>query len=131
MTVDHVSIAVADLEAATRFYRAVLATIGLSQLVARPHTAGFGKSYPEFWLNARPGMSPVPPDGGAHICLRCRSRQAVVAFHEAALARGGSDAGAPGDRQGARTPYFGAFIRDPDGNKIEVVTFPRSDEEEA
>jgi len=60
-----------------------------------------------------------------HICLRRRDEDSVRAFHAAALANGGADAGAPGPRQAAMTTYFGAFIFDPDGNKIEAVTFPR------
>ena len=51
--IDHVSIAVRDLEAATRFYDAVLAPLGLARLVERPDTVGYGKRYPEFWLNRR------------------------------------------------------------------------------
>ena len=53
--IDHVSVAVRDLEAATRFYEAVLATLGFAKLEARPATVGFGKKYPEFWINLRDG----------------------------------------------------------------------------
>ena len=51
--IDHISVGVADLERATRFYEATLAPLGLSCLVTRPATIGFGKSYPEFWINLR------------------------------------------------------------------------------
>ena len=54
--------------------------------------------------------------------------EAVIAFHETALASGGRDDGAPGNRQGEMTVYFGAFVRDPDGNKIEVLTIPRNED---
>ncbi len=127
--IDHVSIEVSNLDAATSFYLGILAPLGMSQLVSRENTSGFGKTYPEFWLNARPNMKEVSCDSGAHVCLRCASRGAVIAFHEAALAGGGSDAGAPVDREGAQTLYFGAFIFDIDGNKIEAVTFPGKDQE--
>ncbi len=127
--IDHVSVGVSNLDAATGFYRAVLAPLGMSQLVSREQTTGFGKAYPEFWLNARPDMAEVPPSSGAHVCLRCASKEAVIAFHETALAQGGSDAGAPGEREGDQTLYFGAFIFDIDGNRIEAVTFPRKDAE--
>ncbi len=122
--IDHVSVAVADLARGTVFYEAVLAPLGLSKLVTRERTVGFGKAYPEFWLNLREGLPPVPPSAGIHICLRTRSEDSVRAFHAAALAQGGGDAGAPGPRQGAMTAYYGAFVFDPDGNKIEAVTFP-------
>ena len=123
--IDHVSIAVSDLETSARFYDEVLKPLGYSRLVSRPATIGFGKTYPEFWLNARPGMKPVAEDCGDHVCLRARDEAAVRAFHEAALSRGARDDGAPGPRRGAMSDYFGAFIRDPDGHRIEVVTFPR------
>ncbi len=122
--IDHVSVAVRDLAASAAFYEAVLAPLGLTRLVTRPNTVGFGKKYPEFWLNARPRMGPVSEDTGVHICLRTRSEENVRAFYNAAIALGGRDDGAPGPRQAAMTIYFGAFIRDLDGNKIEAVTFP-------
>jgi catechol 2,3-dioxygenase-like lactoylglutathione lyase family enzyme len=125
--IDHVSLAVADLARSAAFYEAVLAPLELTKLVERDGaTVGFGRRYPEFWLNARPGIAPLPETTGTHICLRAPSEDAVRAFHEAALARGGRDAGAPGPRQAAFTTYFGAFIFDPDGNKIEAVNFPRA-----
>jgi len=124
--IDHVSLAVADLARSTAFYEAVLAPLGLAKLVEREGAStGFGKRYPEFWLNARPGLVPQPETTGTHICLRAPSEEAVRAFHETALALGAKDAGAPGPRQAAFTTYFGAFIFDPDGNKIEAVNFPR------
>jgi catechol 2,3-dioxygenase-like lactoylglutathione lyase family enzyme len=123
--IDHISIAVNDLARSAAFYEKLLATIGLTKLVDRPNTVGFGKKYPEFWLNARPGRVPEAEGTGTHICLRARSEDMVDAFHAAALAGGGHDDGAPGPRQGAMTVYYGAFILDPDGNKIEAVTFPQ------
>ena len=127
--IDHVSLAVSDLAVSRAFYRGVLETIGLNELVLRETTVGFGKKYAELWINARPGMDRVDEDAGAHVCLRASSESAVTAFHEAAIALGGTDAGAPGGRRGALGPYFGAFIYDPDGNKIEALTFPRSEAE--
>lgn len=125
--IDHVSIQVRDLKRSTEFYRAVFAPLGLTVLADRPATVGFGKRYPELWLNARPDSPVSRPDTGFHVCLRARDRETVEAFHRIALTEGGSDDGAPGERQAAMTTYYGAFIRDPDGNRIEVVTFPRGD----
>jgi catechol 2,3-dioxygenase-like lactoylglutathione lyase family enzyme len=96
--IDHVSIAVRDLDAATRFYEAVLGALGLSKLEARPATVGFGKTYPEFWINLRAGMMPLAPTSGAHVCFRARSTELVDAFHAAALAAGALSDGAPGFR---------------------------------
>jgi len=123
---DHVSIAVRNLAASAGLYDRVLAPLGLSRLVERPATVGFGKRYPEFWLNLRAGLAPVPAETGSHVCLRAPDEDAVRAFHAAALERGGTTAGEPGPRQGAQTTYYGAFIYDLDGNKIEAVFFPRS-----
>jgi catechol 2,3-dioxygenase-like lactoylglutathione lyase family enzyme len=121
--IDHVSIGVRDLEACGRFYEAVLAAIGTSKLVTRPGTIGFGKKYPEFWLNERRAMTPADPDTGTHVCLRASSVEAVQAFHAAALQAGGASDGAPGPRSGHIGGYYAAFIRDPEGNRIEAATF--------
>jgi catechol 2,3-dioxygenase-like lactoylglutathione lyase family enzyme len=121
--IDHVSIAVRDLAACGQFYEAVLATIGYSKLVTRPGTIGFGKKYPEFWLNERRAMTPADPDSGTHICLRASSVEAVQAFHAAAMAGGGFSDGPPDPRPEYSAGYYAAFVRDPEGNKIEAVTF--------
>ena len=122
--IDHVSVGVADLDRAACFYEATLAPLGLTRLVTRPATIGFGKNYPEFWINLRTGMTPVAPESGIHICLRARSTGEVDAFHGAALANGGRSDGAPGLRPHDRVRYYAAFVIDPDGNRIEAVTFP-------
>jgi len=122
--IDHVSVGVSDLERAVRFYELTLAPLGLSRLVTRPATVGFGKSYPEFWINLRAGMAAVQRDSGVHICLRAKSTGEVDAFHAAALNAGASSDGAPGLRPHDRVRYYAAFIVDPDGNRVEAVTFP-------
>jgi catechol 2,3-dioxygenase-like lactoylglutathione lyase family enzyme len=122
--IDHISVGVADLERAARFYEATLAALGLSRLVTRPATIGFGKAYPEFWINLRPGMTKVAPESGTHICLRAKAIGDVDAFHAAALSAGGHSDGAPGLRPHDRVKYYAAFVIDPDGNRIEAVTFP-------
>jgi catechol 2,3-dioxygenase-like lactoylglutathione lyase family enzyme len=121
--IDHVSVPVRDLVAAARFYEAVLATIGFAKLESRPATVGFGKSYAEFWINLRADLSPAAPGSGAHVCFRARSTEMIDAFHAAALKAGGADDGAPALRPQHGEGYYAAFIRDPDGNRIEAVTF--------
>jgi catechol 2,3-dioxygenase-like lactoylglutathione lyase family enzyme len=121
--IDHVSIAVRDLDRSAAFYEAVLSRIGYAKLEVRAKTVGFGKRYPEFWLNARPEIYAVPHDGGVHVCLRAPTAAAVEAFHAAALAAGGASDGAPGLRPHHGEGYYAAFIRDLDGNRIEAVTF--------
>jgi catechol 2,3-dioxygenase-like lactoylglutathione lyase family enzyme len=124
--IDHVSLGVADLDRAARFYQAVLGAIGFAKLEVRPATIGFGKRYPEFWLNHRPIMAAVPADTGVHVCVRARSSEAVDAFHAAALAAGGSCDGPPGVRPHRTGGYYAAFVRDLDGNRVEAVTFLNS-----
>ncbi len=121
--IDHVSVGVRDLARAAAFYEAVLATIGYAAVERRPTTVGFGKSYPDFWINLRPEMAPLPADHGGHACFRARSQEVVDAFHAAALAAGGESDGAPGFRPQHGDGYYAAFVRDPDGNRIEAVTF--------
>ena len=118
--IDHVSISVRDLRAATKFYATVLGALGMTQLREWPTSVGFGKKYPEFWLNERAGAT---IDDGAHVCLRARGKEKVDAFHAAALAAGGSSDGAPGLRPHYSANYYACFVRDPDGNRIEAVTF--------
>jgi catechol 2,3-dioxygenase-like lactoylglutathione lyase family enzyme len=126
--IDHVSIAVRDLDRAARFYEAVLATIGYSRMIARPTTIGFGKKYPDFWINARPKMAAPDADSGVHVCLRAPDTRSVDAFHAAALASGGTTDGPPGPRPEYTPGYYAAFVLDPDGNRIEVVTFVQGQE---
>jgi catechol 2,3-dioxygenase-like lactoylglutathione lyase family enzyme len=123
--IDHVSIAVRDLKASARFYQALLAPLGMTRVREWPKSVGFGKTYPEFWINERAGLKPLATDGGAHICLRAPDTKAVDAFHAAAVAAGAHSDGAPGMRHEYSPHYYAAFVRDWDGNRIEAVTFLR------
>lgn len=122
--IDHISVGVSDIERAARFYEATLAALGLTRLVTRPRTVGFGKAYPEFWINLRENMARVTAESGVHICLRAKTIDEVDAFHAAAVAAGGTSDGPPGIRPHDRVRYYAAFVVDPDGNRIEAVTFP-------
>jgi catechol 2,3-dioxygenase-like lactoylglutathione lyase family enzyme len=125
--IDHISIAVRDLKKAEAFYTTLLATIGMAKMREWPEASiGFGKKHPEFWINARSGIERVSEDSGMHICLRAPDTASVDAFHTAALKAGGTSDGAPGLRPEYHRTYYAAFIRDPDGNRIEAVTFLRN-----
>ncbi len=124
--IDHVSIAVRDLKKAEAFYAALLKPLGMTKLREWPDAAvGYGKKYPDFWINRREAMDRVADDSGVHICLRAPDSAAVDAFHAAALKAGGTSDGPPGLRTKYHLSYYAAFIRDPDGNRIEAVTFLR------
>jgi catechol 2,3-dioxygenase-like lactoylglutathione lyase family enzyme len=122
--IDHTSLAVRDLKKAEPFYTALLAPLGMTKLREWPDAAiGYGKKYAEFWINRRETMDRVAEDSGVHICLRAPDSAAVDAFHAAALKGGGTSDGGPGLRAQYHGNYYAAFIRDPDGNRVEAVTF--------
>ena len=123
--IDHISIPVRDIKASARFYEALLAPLGMTRVRDWPKSIGFGKTYPEFWLNERAQLKPPGEDSGAHIALRAPDTKAVDAFHAAAVAAGAHSDGAPGMRLEYSSHYYAAFIRDWDGNRIEAVTFLR------
>ncbi len=122
--IDHVSLAVRDLVVSARFFERALDPLGYRRLVDTPTRIAFGSKYPELWLNARPDMLPIAPDTGAHLCLRAKSVQAVDAAHAAAIVHGGTDDGPPGLRRATQVTYYAAFVRDPDGNRLEIMTVP-------
>jgi catechol 2,3-dioxygenase-like lactoylglutathione lyase family enzyme len=128
--IDHVSIAVSDLERSKRFYSKLLEPLGLTLLAEKPGTFGFGKKYPEFWINLRSDLPPVEADSGTHICLRAPGIEAVKAFFATATEAGGSAEEEPQSWPQYHARYFAAFVRDPDGNRIEAVHFVAPDAED-
>jgi catechol 2,3-dioxygenase-like lactoylglutathione lyase family enzyme len=121
---DHISIPVADVDRAAAFYDAVLATIGLRRRKERPGAVGYGpenRPAPVFWILARHGETSAAPGAGLHVSFQAPDRAGVDAFHAAALRSGGRDAGAPGLRPQYTMPFYGAFVFDLDGFKIEAV----------
>ncbi len=120
---DHVSLGVSDLGRSRRFYDAALRPLGLVRIVdfegcGSDYGAAPGSLGVEFTITVEAGAQ---PSRGAHICFRARDREAVEEFHRAALAAGGRDDGAPGLRPKYHASYFGAFVLDPDGHRIEAV----------
>ena len=123
MAVDHVSLPVTDLERAAAFYDAVLATLGLRRRKERPGAIGYGddaRPAPVFWILARTERG-AAAGAGLHVSFAAADRPSVDAFHAAALRAGGKDAGTPGLRPQYTMPFYGAFVLDLDGFKIEAV----------
>lgn len=121
---DHASIPVADLNRAAAFYDAVLATLGLQRRKERPGAIGYGptaRPAPVFWILAQGGERGANPGAGLHLSFQAPDRSSVDAFHQAALRCGGMDAGKPGLRPQYTVPFYGAFVLDLDGFKIEAV----------
>lgn len=117
----HVSVGTRDFDRAVAFYDQVLTTLGCRRVMSHPGAVAYGKQYPEFWVQTPIDGAPATVGNGTHISFIADSREAVDAFHTAALAAGASDEGAPGARPEYGEPYYGAFVRDPDGHKIEAT----------
>ena len=114
--IDHVSVRVQDFGRLLAFYREALAPIGYQVIMEYPGAVGLGADgKPDLWL-----MQTDQPLNPTHIAFSA-DRAAVDAFHAAALAAGGTDNGPPGLRADYHPHYYGAFVRDPEGNNVEVV----------
>jgi catechol 2,3-dioxygenase-like lactoylglutathione lyase family enzyme len=109
---DHVHLHVSDLEASKRFYRAVFASLGLPNVIVEG--PGFFYADELFVDKAKGHVSKV------HLAFQAADREAVHAFHRAALGAGGRDNGGPGERS-YHPGYYAAFVLDPDGNNVEAV----------
>jgi catechol 2,3-dioxygenase-like lactoylglutathione lyase family enzyme len=126
MGIDHVSVGVSNMKRAKAFYDAALAPLGLGpvypveihgQLVG----VGYGTpNQPSFWIQLPINGQPASMGNGVHVAFHADTRGAVDAFFLAALEQGGVEDGRPGLRTEYHPNYYGAFVRDPDGNKIEA-----------
>jgi catechol 2,3-dioxygenase-like lactoylglutathione lyase family enzyme len=116
---DHTGINVSDYDRSRAFYEQALAPLGFTLLMEPlPHIGGFGRDgKPWFWITDQR----KPATTNVHLAFAAEDRATVDAFHEAALAAGGTDNGAPGIREIYHPTYYGAYVFDPDGNNIEVV----------
>lgn len=117
----HVSLGSNRLEEALVFYDAVMAALGAKRLHSFPGAAAYGRKYPEFWIQVPYDGKTASVGNGVHLAFFAYSTEQVDAFHAAALAAGGTDDGAPGPRPEYGEPYYGAFVRDLDGHKIEAA----------
>jgi catechol 2,3-dioxygenase-like lactoylglutathione lyase family enzyme len=121
---DHVSLGVTDLARSRRFYDAVLQPLGLVRIVnfgnnrGSDYGAAPGSLGVEFTITAEGSVKPAQ---GMHLCFRAHDRAAVRDFHRLAISNGGRDDGAPGLRPQYHASYYGAFVFDPDGHRIEAV----------
>ena len=117
----HVSIGTNDFDHAAAFYDAVLAVIGCRRLHAFPGAVAYGKEFPEFWVQTPIDGRPATLGNGTHFGFIAPSKDAVHAFYDAALEHGGQGDGAPGPRPDYGEAYYGCFVRDLDGHKIEAT----------
>jgi len=117
----HVSVGTNDFERAVAFYDRVMPTLGCRKVSDYPGAVCYGKRFPEFWVQAPINGEPASVGNGTHIGFIAPSKEAVDAFHAAALAAGGTDDGVPGPRAEYGAAYYGGFVRDLDGHKIEAT----------
>jgi len=118
----HITLGTNDIGRAQRFYEPVMATLGIAQPFTLPGTLVFGELAGTKLFIVSPFDGGVASHGnGTHAAFLAPDRAAVDAFHAAALAHGGSDEGAPGPRPHYHAHYYGAYVRDPDGNKLQAV----------
>lgn len=118
----HVSVGVSDVTRAAEFYDAVLGALGYKRTAQYlPYAIAYGEGISEFWIQLPSDQKAPSVGNGAHVGFSARSQDAVHRFHAAALAKGGSDDGAPGPRPDYGPDYYGAFVRDPFGNKVEAT----------
>ena len=130
MAIDHVSLGVNDMAKAKAFYDAVLAPLGLAPVMpievsGAVVSVGYGDlnagGAPTFWIQLPVNRQPASLGNGVHVAFAAKTRAAVDAFYLAAMEAGAADDGAPGPRHEYHPNYYGAFVLDPVGNKIEAV----------
>lgn len=120
---NHMSVGTNDIARAGRFYDAALGALGYRRTWTEEGGLAWGLKWPEFWATRPLDGKTASAGNGTHIAFIAASRADVDRFHAAALAAGGCDEGAPGER--SYTPgYYAAFVRDPDGNKVEACHLP-------
>lgn len=117
----HVSLGTNDFPSAKRFYDAVLATLGMRCVMDFDEGAGYGREFPEFWVQLPFDGASANPGNGTHVCFNAATQEAVQAFHQKALELGAEDEGKPGVRKEYSDNYYAAFVRDLDGHKIEAM----------
>lgn len=116
----HASIGTNDLVSAKAFYQPLLAVLEIELVSEYSHALAFGKGYPEFWVQIPFDKQPMSAGNGVHFGFVATSKQQVESFYQKAISLGASCNGKPGPRPEYGEPYFGCFVVDPEGNKIEA-----------
>ena len=115
---DHLSLQVADLAASAAFYDAALTPLGGRRVMEFGPTIGYGTDRPEFWIGTE---ATDQPNKEVHVAFSATDRAAVTAFFDAAVGTGAEVLHEPRLWPEYHPDYFGAFVRDPDGNNVEAV----------
>lgn len=124
---NHITVGSNDLERAGRFYDALLFPLGLKRRIVDPDGGPRALCWivedhlPRFYVYEPYDGQPAHPGNGVMVAFRAQTEAEVIAAYDGGMANGGSDEGAPGLRPNYASSYFGAYLRDPDGNKIHIV----------
>jgi catechol 2,3-dioxygenase-like lactoylglutathione lyase family enzyme len=117
---NHISIGVVSLPRSKAFYDAVLSPLGVRCLSEDSGSLGYGTKAVEFWVLESKHPVPDVAASGLHICFTAPTKDSVNRFHAAGLKKGGKDNGLPGSRPDYGADYYAAFLKDPDGYRIEA-----------
>ena len=120
----HVTVGISNIARSRQFYDAILAALGLQLTYSDDEVAAYGDGSDEsaqFWLLPPFDGKAQSSGNGNHVAFNAPSRSSVDKFHAEALANGGTDEGPPGLRPQYHEHYYGAYVRDPDGNKLQAV----------
>jgi catechol 2,3-dioxygenase-like lactoylglutathione lyase family enzyme len=121
--IHHISVGTNDVERSRAFYDPVMAVVGIRRLDSKVSALDYGVGAFLISIETPVDGQPATAGNGVHIAFTAQDRAMVDLFHRTGLENGGSDAGAPGLRPEYDANYYGAFLFDPDGNKIEAVTY--------
>ena len=120
----HVSIGTDRLDRAVEFYDRVLGAIGAKRIIEHPGVAvAYGRMFPEFWVQRPFDGQTAERANGVHFAFMAEGPEQVQAFYRAAIEAGAKDEGRPGPRLDYTEAYYGCFVRDPDGHKIEAMSW--------
>jgi catechol 2,3-dioxygenase-like lactoylglutathione lyase family enzyme len=117
--IDHIGFEVSDLGRSARFYDGIFFALGARRMVESEHAVAYGVTTPTFWIVVR-GRDPAP--GYGHVALNASGKAAVDAAYAAALQGGGTDDGGPGPRPRYGARCYAAYVLDPDGLRVELVS---------
>ncbi|OIV35857.1 glyoxalase [Mangrovactinospora gilvigrisea] len=118
---DHIALQCADVAASAAFYDAVLAPLGAGRVLDFGEVIAFGRGHYALWIGPVGDADAGHEGRETHLAFTAPDRAAVRAFHAAALAMGAESLHAPALHPEYHPDYYGAFVRDPDGNNVEAV----------
>lgn len=119
--ISHVSIGTNDFDSLRAFYLAVMPSVGAKIIMEHPGAVAFGRQFPELWIGIPHDGKPASVGNGFHIGFIADNKEQVHSFYEVAIAAGATCDGPPGPRPLYGEPYYGCFVRDPEGHKIEAA----------